>query len=121
MFLYLGRARSVELEVFCVDDHVCAAELAELLQLRGRERRLGGTAAAEHHDLVDSGGDDRSGRALGDVGRIELRLRAREDARDVDRDVAVPDHDRAVVREVELEVLVVGVAVVPGDEFGRGP
>ena len=34
----------------------------------------------------------------------------------VDRDVAVPDHDRARVGEVELELLEVRVAVVPGDE-----
>ena len=45
----------------------------------------------------------------------------REHPRDVDRDVAVPDHDRALAGEVELEVLEVGVAVVPGDELGRGP
>src|SRR4029079_10979518 len=33
----------------------------------------------------------------------------------------VPDHHRALVGEVELEVLEIGVAVVPGDERGRGP
>ena len=48
-------------------------------------------------------------------------LGQREHPRDVERDVAVPDDDRALVGEVELEVLEVGVAVVPGDELGRGP
>ena len=47
--------------------------------------------------------------------------RQREHPRDVEGDVAVPDDDRALVGEVELEVLEVGVAVVPGDELGRRP
>ena len=42
-----------------------------------------------------------------------------EHARDVERDVAVADHDGALGREqVDLEVGVVGVAVVPADELG---
>ena len=45
----------------------------------------------------------------------------REHARDVGRDVAVADHDGAARGQVELEPAVVGVAVVPGDELGRGP
>ena len=45
----------------------------------------------------------------------------REHPRDVEGDVAVPDDDRALVREVELEVLEVGVAVVPGNELGGRP
>jgi hypothetical protein len=58
---------------------------------------------------------------VGDVGARE-RLRAeREHARHVGRNVAVADHDRAPRREVELELAVIGVAVVPGDELGRGP
>ena len=67
------------------------------------------------------GGDDRLDRGVGRVGRRELLGRQREHPRDVDRDVPVPDHDRALAREVELEVLEVGVAVVPGDELGRRP
>ena len=115
-------ARRVELEVGRVDDDVGAGELAELLQLRRRERGLHRAAAAEHHDLPDA----RSRRSpsiagVGRVGRRELLGGEREHPGDVDRDVAVPDHDRPLVREVELEVLEVGVAVVPGDERGRGP
>jgi hypothetical protein len=41
--------------------------------------------------------------------------------RDVESHVPVPDHDRALDREVEGDLLVVGVAVVPGDELGGGP
>ena len=47
--------------------------------------------------------------------------RQREHARDVERDVPVADDHGALVREVEREVLEVGVAVVPGHELGRGP
>ena len=39
---------------------------------------------------------------------------------DVGGDVAVADHDDALAAEVELAVGEVGMAVVPGDELGRG-
>ena len=67
------------------------------------------------------GGDDRLDGRIGGVGGRELLAGQREHARDVECDVPVPDDDCALVREVELEVLEVGVAVVPGDELGRGP
>ena len=58
---------------------------------------------------------------VGDVGRGELCGAQHEHARDVDRDVAVADDDRALRRQqVDLEVGLVGVAVVPADELGRG-
>ena len=60
--------------------------------------------------------DDRLDRRLGGVGRRELLLGQREHARDVHGDVAVADHDGALAGEVELEILEVGMAVVPGDE-----
>ena len=58
---------------------------------------------------------------VGDVGALELLPGQGEHARDVGRHVAVADHHRALVGEVELQVAVVGVAVVPGHELGRGP
>ena len=116
-----GLAGRVEHEVGRVDDHVCAGELAELLQLRVRERRLHRAAAAEHHDLLQAGADDRVHRGLRRVGRVKLLVRQREHPGDVDRDVPVPDDDGALAREVERHLLEVGMAVVPGDENSRGP
>src|SRR5581483_6346401 len=51
--LELARARRVELEVGRIDDRLRTGELAELLQLRGRERRLHRSAPAEHDDLFE--------------------------------------------------------------------
>jgi hypothetical protein len=45
----------------------------------------------------------------------------REHPRDVERDVAVADHDRALAGKIELQVLEVRVAVVPGDELRGSP
>ena len=58
---------------------------------------------------------------IGRVRRRQLLLGQREHPRDVERNVAVADHDHALSRQVEGEVLEVGVAVVPGDELGRRP
>ena len=95
-------------------------ELAELAQLGRRERGLRGAAAAEHDHLVDLGArPSGADRVVGGVGGRDLVGVEHEHARDVDRDVAVADHDRARGGEVELVVGVVGVAVVPGHELER--
>ena len=117
----LGGARRVELEVGRIDDDVGARQLAELPDLDRRPSGLHGPAPADDQDLADAGGVDRRDRLVGRVRGRELLRRQREHAGDVERDVAVPDHDRALVREVELELLEVGVAVVPGHELGRRP
>jgi hypothetical protein len=119
--LELGLAGRVELEFGGVDDDVRALELAELLQLRRRPRRLHGPASPDDEDLLDPGRHDRLDRGIGRVRLLELAARERQHPGDVERDVPVPDDDRTPPREVELQVLKVGVAVVPGDELGRGP
>ena len=95
-------AVSRALEVGGIDDDVGAREVAHLVQLGSRERGLRRPAPPDdddsHRRALD-GVDRRVGR----VGRRELLVREREHPRDVERDVAVPDHDRALGREVELE------------------
>ena len=117
----LRLARRIELELGRIDDDVRAGELTQLAQLGRRPRRLDGAAAAEHDDLADARADDRVDRRVRRVGRSELILRQREHPRDVESDVPVPDDHGAFVREVELELLEVGVAVVPGDQLGGRP
>ena len=119
--LELGCARRVQLEVGRIDDDVGACELAQLADLDRRPCRLYRPAAADDENLADAGAVDRLDRGVGGVGRRQLLGRQGEHARDVERDVPVSDHHRALVRKVELELLVVGMAVVPGDEFGCGP
>ena len=45
----------------------------------------------------------------------------REHPGHVERHISVPDHDHPLDRDVEMELLVVGMAVVPGDELGGRP
>ena len=63
---------------------------------------------------------ERLERVIGDVGRAQLVVGQREHPRNVERDVAVADHDRARAAEVKLTIAVVRMAVVPGDELRRG-
>jgi hypothetical protein len=116
-----GLARGVELELGGIDGDVRACELAHLLELLGRPRRLCRAAAAEDQDLVRSGGADRLDRRIRGVGGGELLRREREHARHVESDVAVSDDDRPLDVQVERQVLEVGVAVVPGDELRGRP
>ena len=116
-----GAAGVVELHVPGVDIEVGVRHLAQLEELGVREGRLRRAAPAQHDDLADAALRQHLERVVGHVGRGQLVAREREHAGHVGRHVAVPDHDRALAREVELEVAVVGVAVVPGDELGGGP
>ena len=62
----------VELDVIGVDADLDAVEVPELAQLGAGERRLRGTAAAEHDDLLDPALAQRLERVVGDVGALEL-------------------------------------------------
>jgi hypothetical protein len=113
--------RRIELQLGGVDQHVGALELAHLAQLRVRERGLSRTAAPDDHDLLDARLREDLDRVVRGVGYPELGVVERDHPRHVDRDVAVADYDHPLrTEQVELEVAVVGMAVVPGDELGRG-
>ena len=101
--LELGGAGLVELEVGRVDDHVGARELAELSDLDRRPGCLHRPAAADDEDLADPGGVDRLDCGVGRVGGGELLGGERQHARDVERDVAVPDHDRPLAARGRTE------------------
>ncbi len=104
-----------------VDDHVGVGELAQLEQLGVGEGGLRGPAAADDDDLGDVAVLEHVEGMVGDVRAGELGVREQEHPGHVERDVAVADHDGALGGvQVELEVAVVGVAVVPADELGRG-
>ncbi len=105
-----------ERELVGVDDHVRVGELAELEQLGVGEGRLLGAAAGDHEDLADLAAPQLLERVVGDVGERELVMGEDQHARDVQRDVAGADHDRALAGEVEAQVAEVGMAVVPADE-----
>src|SRR5207248_9266329 len=111
--------RAVQLVL--VDDHVGVGQLAELEQLRVGEGRLRGPASADDHDLVDAASLEHLERVVGRVGAGQLGGGEHEHAGDVEGDVAVADDKRAFgAQQVELEVGLVGVAVVPADEVGGG-
>ena len=108
-------------EVGRIDDHVGARQLAHLLQLGRGERGLSRPTATQDDDLADRRARDGGDRGVGRVRRRELFVGQREHPRHVERHVPVPDHDHPLDRKVELELLVVGMAVVPGDELGGRP
>src|SRR6185312_2191152 len=116
-----GLAHRVELKLGGIDNDVGAGELPELLQLRGRPRRLGRAAAADDDDVANRRAADRLDRGVGRVRGLELCRCQRKHPGDVQSDVAVADHDRALDVQVELQLLKVRVAVVPGDELGGRP
>ena len=109
-----GLARRLEflvgdlVEVGGVDDHVDLGhrlEVAELAQLQRGERGLQRAAAADHHDLLDAACVQRLQRMVGDVGVGQHVGVADQDARHVQCDVAVADHDGAAGRQIRCHLL----------------
>ena len=103
------------------DADVGRGELTHLLQLLCRPRCLRRSAPADDHDLAYRRRADRVDRRIGRVGRRELLGSQRQHARDVERDVTVADHHRALDVQIERQLLVIGMAVVPRDELRRRP
>ena len=111
----------VELQVVGVDPDVDALELAELAELGAGEGRLRGAPATDHDNLLQAALPECVERVVGDVGALELAFAQGEDARQVGRNVAIADDDGPLGRQVEVELAVVRVAVVPSHELGRRP
>src|SRR5690606_34534969 len=82
-------------------------------------RGLGRPAPAEHVDVGDAAPGEGLEGVVGDVGAGQQLGRAGQDPGQVHRHVAVADHDGAPGRQVEVQVAVVRVGVVPADELGR--
>jgi hypothetical protein len=111
----------VELYVLGRNPQADARQPSQLAQLGAGERRLRGAAPAEHDHLPDRAPAQRL-EARGPPRPCARAPRAeREHPGHVRGDVAVADHDRALGGQVEVQVAVVGMAVVPGDELGSGP
>ena len=119
--LQLWGARLVERELGRIDEDVGAGQVAELTHLDRCPGRLTGPRRPRTRISSHARGVDRLDRCVGRIRRRELARGQRQHPGHVERDVAVPDHDRPLVREVELEVLEIGVPVVPGDERGGRP
>ena len=77
-----------------------------------------GAAAAEDDHLADPAARQRCPRQSSQVGPRQGRGVGGQDAGDVERDVAGADDDGPLGVERDLEVGVVGVAVVPADQVG---
>ena len=93
---------------------------AELAQLQRGERGLQWSAPADDDDFLDAAVVQRLQRVIGDVGRGEHVRIGDQDARHVQRDVAVADHDGPPARNVGCDLLEVRVRVVPADEVDGG-
>ena len=127
--VFHGLARGLDVlvgdvgEVGRVDDHVDVAEaleVAEFAQLERGERSLQRSAPADDDHFLDPAVVQRLQRVIGDVGRGEHVGIGDQDARHVQRDVAVADDDGAPARNVGRHLLEVRVRVVPADEVDGG-
>ena len=94
-------------------------KFAEFLQFRVGEGRLRRTAPTEHVNIAHVAVLERFERVIGDVGLRQFVVAAGEDARHVHRHVAVADDGDPFLRQVEAQVAVIGMPVVPADELGR--
>ena len=98
-----------------VGDHSHAV-VDEADEFGQREGGMFRTSTPEHGDLLNRRRLQRGKRTRRDRCVGQAPCTSDEDARDVERDVAISDHDRTGVRQVGIERGEVGMAVVPTDE-----
>ncbi len=111
-----ARGMVVELEVGGIDDHLHVVLLPELAQLQGREAHIGGATTGEQVHVADPARGERVEDVVGSVGRLQRRGVLREDACDVEGDVARPEHGHGLRLQAPT-LRDVGVRVVPGHEL----
>ena len=86
----------------------------------GGERGLDGAATPTDHDLTGRTRGQGVDRVVGGIGGGHVRVGQQQHPGDVERDVAGADDHGPLGVEIRCEPDVVGVAVVPADEVGRG-
>ena len=96
----------------------------QLAQLAGREGRLHGAPAPDDVHAPDAAARERREHVLRRVGGAETVDGREQEARDVQRDVALPHHDGVLARALlqpqpGREAARAGQAVVPGHEVAR--
>ena len=116
VFLDLCLAGRVELDVLRIDDHVHAFEPSQLPELRGRERGLRCAASPQHHDLADPALAQPLQRMVGDVGLAQGIRGDDQHACDIHCDIAIADDDGPLAGQVDRQIAVIRMAVVPADE-----
>ena len=114
----IGLTERVECRFGRVDDDIRDLQFAQLEQLRVRIGGLQRTAPSGDYDVADRRLRELLNRMITRVGRGQLLGCQHEHARDVDGDIAVADHNGTINLEVWVEVVEIGVPVVPGNECG---
>jgi len=115
-----GLAERIERGIFGRHDHIRPGQLIQFLDLRIGECCLGRSAPTQHVDGPDPAVAQRLKRVRRDIRNVQFVMSPRENAGHVHRHIAVADHNRASLSQVELVVAVVRMPVVPADKLGRG-
>jgi len=113
-------AHRVELDLRRIDPDIGVVHLFEFFDLGIGELGLNRSAPPEQEDLLHVAVQQRLEGVIGDVRILQLARRARQHPHHVDCDVSVADHRDAFLREIELQIAIVRVGVVPADELRRG-
>ncbi len=110
-------ARQIKLKIVRIHDRVAVRQLPEFPQVRMRELRLRRTAASDNVDVSNPALGQYLESVRGNIGTPQLIRRLGENPADIDRDVSLTDDDGLLMRQIESQVAVIGMAVIPADKF----
>ena len=111
-------AQRVERGFFRAHDGVGSFEHAQFLGLRRGKRGLNRPAPPQYMDLANPAFPQPFERMIRNIGGGQFFGRAAQDARYVDGDIADADNHRGADGQVEFQMSVVRMPVVPRHEFG---
>ena len=106
----------IALESFAIDQGHAALEPAKFGKLDGREACLDRATPADETKLLDRRSGDRLGRVAAQIGFRHFSRCFREHAGAIDCHISVADDADGASGEARVEIAMVGMAVIPGDE-----
>ena len=104
-------------DVAAIAGRIAGLKFEKLAQLLAAEPGLGWRAAADDVNIADTAFGEGFQRMTGDIGPAQFVRCFRQDARDIERDVAMADDRHGFAVEIEVDLAVVRMAIVPGDEI----
>ncbi len=113
-----GAAGPVELEFVVEHERIGNLEVTHLADLGVGEFHLSRTTARHDVDILDVALGQCLERVVSDVGVLQFVHRFGQHTRHVHGHIADADDDRRVTAQIDLQVPIVRMAVVPGHEFG---
>ena len=112
----VNQAGRIKFDVVRIDDYIHPFQRPQFLDLRGRKCCLRCATSPHYHHLANLALAQLLQRMVGDIGFLHGIRRQDQHARHIHRDVAVADHDGPLTGEVNGQIAIIRMPIIPAYE-----